>query len=90
MVSLALVCLLRSVMFTGFGGVTDILTRNYDELIYIFIHNGHRGSHDTSDIKSVGLQLVRYSYLVSDATLASGDETAPVQTLRVLVPDPLL
>ena len=39
-------------------------------VIYIFIHNGPRGSHVTSDIKLVGLQLVRYSYLVSDATLA--------------------
>ena len=38
--------------------------------IYIFIHNRPRGSHDTADIKVVGLQLVRYSYLVSDATLA--------------------
>ena len=43
--------------------------------IYIFIHNeprAVRGSHDTSDIKLVGLQLVdvRYSYFVSDATLA--------------------
>ena len=38
--------------------------------LYIFIHNGPRGSHDTSDIKLVGLQLVRYSYFVSDATLA--------------------
>ena len=36
----------------------------------IFIHNGPRGSHDTSDIKLVDLQLVRYSYFVNDATLA--------------------
>ena len=32
-VSLALVCLPRSVMFTGVGGVSEILTRNYAELI---------------------------------------------------------
>ena len=65
--------LLQSLFFDGRRVVPDerllcYPTRNVSQ--HIFIHNGPRGSHDTSDIKLVGLQLVRYSYFVSDATLA--------------------